>query len=73
MKWAFRREREPWGAKQCSPRKENISELEEVQGGQPMRDKHSGLKLEKQRTGSQKAQRSALYFRKAGEKLGTLP
>lgn len=48
MKWAFQREREPWGAKQCSPRKENISELKEVQGSQPKRDKHSGLKLERQ-------------------------
>lgn len=69
---AFRRERNPWGAKQCSPRKENISELEEVQGGQPMRDKHSGLQLERQRRGSQRVQRSVLYFRRAGETLGAL-
>lgn len=38
---AFWRERDPWGAKQCSPRKENISELEEVQSGQPMRQRQA--------------------------------
>lgn len=70
---AFRRERDPWGAKQCSPRKENISELEEVQSGQPMRQRQAQrTQTAETEKGSQRAQRSALDFRRAGETLGAL-